>query len=487
MTDGLAELDATATAALVRDGQVTAGESVAAARARIEAVDPQLNALVRTRFDEAAAEAADLDVAPGPFSGVPFLLKDLGALVAGERTDFGSGVLKNSDNRWSVTSYTSQAFARAGLVVLGRTATPEFGTTITTEPTAYEPTRNPWAPSRSAGGSSGGAAAAVASGMVPVAHASDGGGSIRIPASCCGLVGLKPSRGRVSHGPTVGESWAGSTTDGALARTVRDAAAMLDLLRTPMPGDPYIAPPPARPYAEEVGREPGRLRVGLLTGPGRRGAPTPHPEVVAGVERAGALLAELGHDVESAFPAAFVEEDYARHFLTVVVADVALMMTQLERLLGRPIADEEIEPRNAGYRHAGAALSASDYLAARGWLGQWGRRMASWWAAPEQGGLGFDLLVCPVLATVPPEIGWYTAAGPAQEGARIAEVLQYTGQLNATGQPAISLPLAESSEGVPIGVQLVAGYGREDLLVRLASQLEAAQPWAGRRPRVWAG
>jgi amidase len=274
---------------------------------------------------------------------------------------------------------------------------------------------------------------------------------------------------------------------GPLARTVRDAAAMLDLLRTPMPGDPYIAPPPARPYAEEVGREPGRLRVGLLTGPGRRGAPTPHPEVVAGVERAGALLAELGHDVESAFPAAFVEEDYARHFLTVVVADVALMMTQLERLLGRPIADDEIEPRNAGYRHAGAALSASDYLAARGWLGQWGRRMASWWAAPEQGGLGFDLLVCPVLATVPPEIGWYTAAGPAQEGARIAEVLQYTGQLNATGQPAISLPLAESSEGVPIGVQLVAGYGREDLLVRLASQLEAAQPWAGRRPSVWAG
>ncbi|HSP37786.1 MAG TPA: amidase [Frankiaceae bacterium] len=480
----LAALDATASAELVRSGAVSALELVEAARQRIERLDPQLNALVRTRFDAAAGEAA---TATGPFAGVPFLLKDLGALVAGERTDFGSGVLKNSENRWAVTSYTSQAFANAGLVVLGRTATPEFGTTITTEPTAYAPTRNPWDPTRSAGGSSGGAAAAVASGMVPVAHASDGGGSIRIPASCCGLVGLKPSRGRVSNGPTVGESWAGSTTDGALARTVRDAAAMLDLLRAAMPGDPYIAPPVARPYVDEVGRPLERLRVGLLTGPGRRRAPSPDAEVVDGVLSAGRLLSDLGHDVHEASPEAFVDEAYARHFLTVVVADVALMMTQLERLLGRPIADDEIEPRNANYRRTGARLAATDYLAARGWLGQWARRMASWWAAPEQGGQGFDLLVCPVIARVPPEIGWYTAGGPEQEGGRIAEVLQYTGQFNATGQPALSLPLHTSSGGVPIGVQFVAAYGREDLLVRLASQLEQAQPWASRRPPLWSG
>ena len=313
---------------------------VDAARARIEAVDPQLHALVRTRFDEAGTRPAGrsrrdrLGRRSLRRSAVP--AQGPRGAVAGERTDFGSGVLKNSDNRWSVTSYTSSAFARAGLVVLGRTATPEFGTTITTEPSAYAPTRNPWDPTRSAGGSSGGAAAAVAAGMVPVAHASDGGGSIRIPASCCGLVGLKPSRGRVSHGPAVGESWAGSTTDGALARTVRDAAAMLDLLRTPMPGDPYVAPPPARPYADEVGRDPGRLRIGLLTGPGRVGAPAPHPEVVAAVERAGALLTELGHARgRRRSRRAFVEPDYARHFLTVVVADVALMMSPA-RTAARP-------------------------------------------------------------------------------------------------------------------------------------------------------
>lgn len=489
MTDGLAALDASACAELVRRGDVSPIELVRAARSRIERLDPQLNALVRTRFDEAESEAATetgASAATGPFAGVPFLLKDIGALVAGERTDFGSGVLRKSDHRWPVTSYTAQAFADAGLVVLGRTATPEFGTTITTEPLAYGPTRNPWDPSRSAGGSSGGAAAAVASGMVPVAHGSDGGGSLRIPASCCGLVGLKPSRGRVSQGPSVGESWAGSVTDGALARTVRDAAAMLDLLRRPMPGDPYIAPPVTRPYAEELGRLTGRLRVGLLLGPGRRGAAPPDPEVLEGVEKAGRLLEDLGHDVTEAAPAAFGDEDYARHFLTVVVADVALTMRQLERALGRRIGDEEIEPRNATYRRAGEALTAPDYLAARAWLGQWSRRMAAWWATPEEGGAGFDLLVSPVLAKVPPTIGWYTAGGPEQEDARIAEVLQYTGQLNATGQPAMSLPLHETEEGVPVGVQFAAAYAREDLLIRLAGQLEQAQPWAGRRPRVWA-
>lgn len=487
MVDGLAALDATACADLVRRREVTPGELVTAARERIERLDPQVNALVRTRFDDAQAEADAMSPQSGPFAGVPFLLKDLGALVAGERCDFGAGVLKNSDHRWSVTSYTAAAFSGAGLVVLGRSATPEFGTTITTEPTAYAPTRNPWDPDRSAGGSSGGAAAAVAAGMVPVAHAGDGGGSIRIPASCCGLVGLKPSRGRVSHGPTVGESWAGSTTDGALARTVRDAAAMLDLLRPPRPGDPYIAPPVSRPYADEVGAPTGRLRVGVLTGPGRAGGPAPDGEVVAAVEAVAGLLGDLGHEVVEAAPEAFVDAGFARQFLTVVVADVALTMRQLERQLGRRIADEELEPRNATYRRSGEALTAADYLAARGWLGQWARRMASWWAAPDDGGLGFDLLVSPVIARVPPPIGWYTSAGPQAEDERIGEVLQYTGQLNATGQPGLSLPLHESADGVPVGVQFAAAYGREDLLVRLAAQLETVRPWAQRHPRIWAG
>jgi amidase len=489
-TDELAALDATASAELVRAGEIPALELVTAAQERIEALDPQLNAVVRTRFDAALAEAHVLDDSPGqggPFAGVPFLLKDLGALVAGDPVAFGSAVLRDSPVPWPTTSYTAAAFARAGLVVLGRTATPEFGTTITTEPLAFGPTRNPWDPSRSAGGSSGGAAAAVASGMVPAAHASDGGGSIRIPASCCGLVGLKPSRGRVSHGPVVGESWAGSTTDGALARTVRDAAALLDLLRTPMPGDPYVAPPPARRYADEVGADPGRLRIGLHLGPGREDAPAPDPEVLAAVSAAGRLLAELGHHVEESSPAALVEAGFARHFVSVVVADVALTVRQLEGALRREIADDELEPRNATYRRAGLAMTAPDYLASRAWLGQWARRMASWWAAPELDGQGFDLLVLPVIATLPPAIGWYTAAGFEQEDARIGTVLQYTGQFNATGQPALSLPLGQTEAGLPIGVQFVAGAGREDLLVRVAAQLEQAAPWADRRPPVFAG
>jgi amidase len=485
MRDELSRLDATASADLVRRREVSPLELTEAAITRIERLDPALHAVVRTRFEDARMDAGGT-LAAGPLRGVPFLLKDLGAFVAGQRTDFGSGVLHRSDVRWPVTSYVADAFSAAGLVDLGRSATPEFGTTITTEPTATGPTRNPWDTERSAGGSSGGAAAAVAAGMVPVAHASDGGGSIRIPASCCGLVGLKPSRGRVSHGPMVGESWAGSTTDGALARTVRDAAAMLDVLRRPRPGDPYYAPPVARPYRDEVGLPPGRLRIGLLTGPGRRGAPPPHPEVVVGAENAGRLLADLGHDVELASPAAMHEEDYARHFLTVVTADVALLVQQLERVLARPIDDAELEPRNATYRRAGATLSATDYLAARGWLGQWARRVATFWAAPDQGGQGFDLLVLPVIATVPPEIGWYTAGGPQEEDARIASVLQYTGQFNATGQPAISVPLHWTEQAVPVGVQLVGAYGREDLLLRVAAQLEEVQPWSGRLPAVHA-
>ncbi len=493
--DDLAGLDATATAELIRRRELSAAEAVRAARTRIEQLDPGLNAVVRTRFAAAEAEAEAIDrrlrerpvagsatAVEAPFAGVPFLLKDLGAFVAGEPVAFGSALLRDNPVSWPTTSYTSAAFARAGLVTLGRTATPEFGTTITTEPTAFGPTRNPWMTGRSAGGSSGGAAAAVASGMVPAAHASDGGGSIRIPASCCGLVGLKPSRGRVSHGPSVGESWAGSTTDGALTRTVRDAAAFLDLLGTPMPGDPYNAPPPARPFAAEVGADPGRLRIGVHTGVGREGAPGPDAEVVAAVEQVAQLLTGLGHAVERSSPRALVEPAFAQHFLTIVTGDIALMVRQLEGVVGRPVTDDDLEPRNATYRRAGQALSAADYLAARGWIGQWARRMAAWWAPAEQGGEAHDLLLLPVLATVPPEIGWYTAAGPDEEDARIASVLQYTGQFNATGQPAVSLPLGRSAEGVPIGVQLVAAAGREDVLVRVAAQIEQAQGWAGSLP-----
>jgi len=468
-------LDATAQADLVRRGEVTPKELVEAAIARIETVNPKLDAVIRTRFDAARREA-DGDLPDGPFRGVPILFKDLGCTVEGEVTAFGLGPLR--DLKIPVTSYLAAQFRAAGFVPLGRTNVPELGTTITTEPRSFPPARNPWDPGHSTGGSSGGSAAAVASGMVPVAHANDGGGSIRIPASECGLVGLKPTRARVSQGPVTGEAWAGSTIDGALARTVRDAAGVLDVISKPMPGDPYYAPPLPRPLAREVGADPGRLRIGLLDRPGVEGY-LDDPECRAAVASAAALLESLGHHVEQSAPAAMLEQEFLRHFVNIIAADTEAMMQTFEMLLGRPIGEEEIEPRNAAHRRAGQALSAPAYLQSRAWLGMWTRRMADWWN-------GHDLLLTPTLGAPPPELGWFTAAGPEQEEARIASFMPYTAQFNMTGQPAISLPLHWTPGGLPVGVQLVAAYGREDVLIRVASQLEEAAPWADRHPPVHA-
>src|ERR1700761_4776353 len=257
-------LDATAQADLVRRGEVSPKELAEAAIARIEAVNPQLDAVIRTRFDEARLEA-DEELPDGPFRGVPILFKDLGCTLAGEPTAFGVGPMR--EVAWPVTSHLAEQFRAAGFVPLGRTNVPELGTTVTTEPRSFPPARNPWNTGHSTGGSSGGSAAAVASGMVAVAHATDGGGSIRIPASECGLVGLKPTRGRVSQGPLTGEAWAGGVADGAVPRTVRDAAGVLDVISAPMPGDPYYAPPLPRPLVHEVGADPGRLRIGWLPPP----------------------------------------------------------------------------------------------------------------------------------------------------------------------------------------------------------------------------
>src|SRR6516162_8788907 len=258
-------LDATAQADLVRRGEVSPKELAEAAIAAIEAVNLRLDAVIRTRFDEARLEA-DGALPDGPFRGVPILYKDLGCLVAGEVTAFGLGPLR--DVAWPVTSYLAEQFRAAGFVSLGRTNVPEMGTTVTTEPRSFPPARNPWDPGHSAGGSSGGSAAAVAAGLVPVAHANDGGGSIRIPSSECGLVGLKPNRGRVSQGPAIGEGWAGSTIDGVVTRTVRDAAGILDVISARQLGEPYYAPPWPRPLSAEVGADPGRLRIGMLDRPG---------------------------------------------------------------------------------------------------------------------------------------------------------------------------------------------------------------------------
>ncbi len=466
-------LDATAQADLVRRGEISPTELVEAAIARIESVNPELDAVIRTRFGQARREAAD-GLPDGPFRGVPILFKDLGCVVEGEVTAFGLGPL--SEMVWPATSYVAQQFRAAGFVPLGRTNVPELGTTVTTESRSFPPSRNPWHPGHSSGGSSGGSAAAVASGMVAVAHASDGGGSIRIPASECGLVGLKPTRGRVSHGPQSGEVWAGGVTDGAVTRSVRDAAGVLDVISARMPGEPYYAPPLPRQLRLEVGADPGRLRIGVLGRP-PAGRYLDDPQCRAAVASAGRLLESLGHQVEESAPAAMFEKDFARHFNTMIAADTEASFQAFEMLLGRPIREEEIEPRNAGYRRAGQSLGAVRYLQSRAWIGLWARRMADWWRE-------YDLLVTPTVGAPPPELGWFTAGGPEDEGRRIGSFSFCTAQFNMTGQPAMSLPLHWTPAGLPVGVQLAAAYGREDILIRVASQLEQAAPWADRRPRL---
>jgi amidase len=468
-------LDATAQADLVRRGELTPKDLVEAAIARIEAVNPQLDAVIRTRFDQARTEAAG-DLPDGPFRGVPMLLKDIGCTVAGEPTAFGLGPLR--DFAWSVTSYLAEQFRAAGFIHLGRTNVPELGTTVTTEARSFPPARNPWNTGHSTGGSSGGSAAAVASGMVPVAHANDGGGSIRIPASECGLVGLKPTRSRVSQGPLIAEGWAGATIDGAVARTVRDAAGVLDAISGWFPGEPYYAPPLPGPLVREVGADPGSLRIGLLDRPDGEGF-LDHPECRAAVASAGHLLESLGHGVEDSAPEAMFDPQFIQHFTLIIAADTETSMRAYETALGRPIEDDEIEPRNAVYRAIGRTLQVVTYLQSREWLGTWSRRMANWWT-------DYDLLVTPTLGAPPPELGWFTAGGAESEGQRVVSFIPYTAQFNMTGQPAVSLPLHWTSDGLPVGVQLVAGFGREDLLVKIAAQLEQAAPWAGRRPPVHA-
>jgi amidase len=467
--------DATAQAELVRTGAAAPHELVQDAVDRLRRVDPQLSAVVRERYDAALAEVRG-PLPDGPFRGVPLLLKDLGCHVAGEVTADGTTFLEGVPR--PVDSALARAFRSAGFVSLGRTRVPELATTVTTEPAALGPTRNPWDLARTAGGSSGGSAAAVAAGAVAVASASDGGGSIRIPASACGLVGLKPSRGRISQGPEVGESWAGATVDGVLTRTVRDTAALLDVLAGPQPGDPYTAPPPARAFAAEVGASPGRLRVGLLPQP-------PQDDLegdsacAAAVERTGELLASLGHDVELAHPEALGDAAFSRHFNRTVGADVAFAVAAAERLLGREIAADELEPRNQAYLAMGRRATAVSYLESRAWLASFSRRVAGWWAPAHAGG-GFDVLVSPTVNGPPPLLG------ALDDGEAVRRWMPYGAQFNVTGQPAVSLPLHMHPSGLPLGVQLVTAYGREDLLLRLAAQLEEAAPWWDRRPSTHA-
>jgi amidase len=474
MTSDLTALDATAQADLVRTGAVSALDLVNAAIARAEAVNPALNAIIHERFERARSEAS----APGdaPFAGVPMVVKDLGCAIAGEPHHGGTRALRDAGYVAPHDSALYRRFRAAGFIAIGRTNTPEWGSTITTEPLAYGPTRNPWNTEHSTGGSSGGSAASVAAGIVPVGHANDGGGSIRIPASECGLVGLKPTRGRVSQGPDVGESWMGATIDGVVTRSVRDTAAVLDAICGYESGDPYSAPSFVRPLAHEIGADPGSLRIGVLDHPLLPGAEA-HPECTEAVARTAALLESLGHRVEVGYPAAMGEADFPRQYTTIIGACTAADLDSLEAQLGRAVGDDDLEPDNLALAELGRSVTAAAYIRAVAGLHAWSRRVVEWWTGDD----AFDLLLTPTLAGPPPKIGFLSGPGG---GSRIRTLLQYTAQFNITGQPAVSLPLHISADGLPVGVQLVAAPYREDLLVRVSSQLETASPWPGIAPGV---
>jgi amidase len=480
MSDRWAGEDATAQAAAVRRGEVEPIELVDAAIDRIERLDPKLNAVIHRHF-ERAREQARGPLPEGPFRGVPFLLKDLaGGHRAGDPIHWGTRFLKDAKFCATTTSHIVRRFEAAGLVVVGRTNVPELGAWSITEPDAYGPTRNPWSTEHAAGGSSGGAAAATAAGLVPFAHASDGGGSIRNPASQCGLVGLKPSRGRVSLGPETAESWAGMTFEFAVTRSVRDCAALLDCVRGPMTGDPYVARPPDRPYAEDVGADPGALRVGYVE---RQPDGEPlHPECHAAVQGALRALEGLGHRVEPASPAALETDALLPHVLHVISSSQARDVERFEQLLGRTLGPEDLDADNWRVTELGRTVTATQFIAATDAYNVFRREMMAWWAG------GFDLLVTPTITRPPPRVGEIvpSADRPLDAFMRSGALLPFCVPFNVTGQPAMSLPVHQSAEGLPIGVQLVADAGREDVLFRVASQLEAELRWGERRPPIHA-
>jgi amidase len=481
MTD-LATLDATTQAELVRNGEASPLELVDAAIARIEKLNGELNAVILPLYERARAAASgalpDGPFPNAPFWGVPIVVKDLDGTLAGAPYHAGNKLLKERNNVSTTTSYLFEKLERAGFVIVGKTNTPEFGLMTTTEPQAYGAARNPWDVTRSTGGSSGGSGAAVASGMVPVGHAGDGGGSIRIPASHCGLFGLMPSRGRVSFGPAEAEAWAGLVRRHVVTRSVRDSAAVLDVLQGYMTGDWYSAPPPERSYAQEATTEPGRLRIGVRTA-APLGIAEVDAECAAAVEATAALLESLGHTVESASPTALDDISVLETFTTVMAAAEHAEILAIEEAIGRPVTADDVEPSTWVTVQAGAALDAGHYINALTKMQAVTRRTIAWWLDE-----GYDILLTPTCAEPPPELG--DLIRPETNGARLLPFAIFTAPFNVTGQPAMSVPLHWTASGLPVGVQLVGAPYREDVLFRVAAQLEATRPWAERRPPVHA-
>lgn len=475
LADDTRWLDATDQAALVARGDASPAELLEAAIERIERIDPVLNSVVIRWFDHAREVAAGA-LPDGPFRGVPFLLKDLWAHFEGQTLSNGNRALKDAALLSPGDTTLVARFKAAGLVTAGRTNSPEFGALPTTEPLAWGPTRNPWSTDHSPGGSSGGSAAAVAAGLVPIAHASDGGGSIRIPAACCGLVGLKPSQGRITLGPYRDESNLG--VELCVSRSVRDTAALLDAVHGPGVGDTVMAPAPSRPYVQELGAPVAPLRIGLLDH--HPFGPAVHEECAIAARNTAALLEKMGHHVEHAFPPAMANPDFARRFGALWSTNMGTSFARIAAQLGRDLGADDVELHNFAQAEFARNVNGVDYALALAANVEFRRAVQQWWAD------GWDILVSPTLAEPPTRIGEFMndPEQPMAPMIRAGRYVAFTPAFNASGQPAISLPMHWTPNGLPVGVQLVAAYGREDLLLRLASHLESAQPWAHRRPAV---
>ncbi len=475
--DEIASLDATAQAELVRNKEITPIELVEAAIERIERLNPRLNAVITPMYDLARKKASG-PIPEGRFAGVPFLMKDLLASYGGVRMAMGTLLLSGY-----VPDHDSELILRikkAGLITLGKTNTPEFGLVPTTEPVVFGKTRNPWDTERTTGGSSGGSAAAVASGMVPMAHASDGGGSIRIPASCCGVFGLKPTRARNPLGPDFGDLFSGLICEHAVSRSVRDSAALLDATAGPDIGDPYWAPPPQRPFLEEVRTDPGRLRIAVSADfPFVHQA---HEDCVTALKEAAALCESLGHVVEESAPSINRDPEVGTGaFVAVWTGGLAATIDTIATIGNITPTEQMFEPLTFALYQKGREISASRYLLAVTTLQRFTREIAKFFT-------DYDILLTPVLAEPPVPLGTFDAPkdNPMKAWERVVAFAPYTALFNATGQPAMSVPLFWNKDGIPIGSHFVGRFGDEATLFRLAAQLEQARPWAARRPSVCA-
>lgn len=472
---GFEELDALGLAELVRSKKTTPRELVEASIATIEELEGRINSLASSTFDEALLAADSPDLPDGPFKGVPFMLKDLGPGLNGLPAFEGNLRLKEMERRSRADGIVAARFRDAGLIVVGKSSTPEFGAQPTTQPYSNGPTRNPWDLERSVSGSSGGSGAAVAAGMLPMAHATDGGGSIRQPASWCGLVGLKPSRGRIPRGPLVSRLG----TELVVSKTVRDTAAALDVACGATTGDLYRLEAPQRPYIEEVGKDPGHLRIGIMNQVDSPAVQIDR-EAVAATEAAGTLLESLGHEVEMAGPEGLFSDEY----LEISEVDYTAMMWfnahAIWRSIGRDLKEEDFEPYTWSRMSLGRNTTSLEHVRAMSWLQRYTLKISEWWN-------GFDLLLTPATGTppakledlIPPKDDPYAIDHPTFSNIRC-----FVRPFNTTGHPGISLPLHWTDDGLPLGVQLVADMGREDHLIRIAAQLEQAEPWIARAPAL---